>query len=775
MKSSYLLLSILLSFHLAFAQRYTGVVFDADTHEPIAGAVIQYKGGTVVSDQLGRFSLPEGTASFECSCIGYKAKKQAGINNLSIPLSRDHSQLQEIIFTANRQASLRSKAPIAINSISPRLLNESKPTAVYEVINKVPGVLMVNYNNEQHAMSIRQPMGTSNYYLYMEDGIPTRPMGVFNHNALLEVNQFTLSSIEVVKGPVSSIYGPDAVGGAINFITQRPTAVPTAKLGVQFDQLGYRRIQGAAGARFGKFGFYAGGMLIKQTSGWMASSDYDKSTINLRLEYELGKNTRLTAASVYGDYFSNTAGSVDSIAFYNRAYQSPTDFTYRKSKAMRNRLTVEHTWTNSAQSFFTLFHRMNKHGQNPSYAIRWTPGQTTARGEINSNDFTSYGFVTQHTQPLNFWNSKLIAGGMFDYTPNNYWSYQVDLDAQLRPGGMSVEKYTIARQRPDIELANYDAKIRNAAVYGQFETEPLDKLRLVLGLRFDRMSFTYDNYLDHSNGSRKYEQLTPKVGATYSFTKDLGGYINFSQGFAPPSLTAVFRRRPNTDPAEFYYNLEAGQFNNYELGAWYSALKGKMFIEIAFYQMNGRNELLNIRQPDNSFDYQSAGKTLHRGVEYSLNYKASSQIHFRFGGTTAVHRFEDFAISAREADAVKKLDGFEMPASPRTIFNTELFYYPRWFSGFRSSVEWQHVDGWYQNQINTVRYKGYDLLNIRLGYEWKGIELFTNVMNVADALYATNVSKGNNPTDRSTFTPAAPRTFVFGIQYNFTGKPVQKK
>jgi outer membrane receptor protein involved in Fe transport len=57
---------------------------------------------------------------------------------------------------------------------------------------------------------------------------------------------------------------------------------------------------------------------------------------------------------------------------------------------------------------------------------------------------------------------------------------------------------------------------------------------------------------------------------------------------------------------------------------------------------------------------------------------------------------------------------------------------------------------------------------LRIGYEWNGLEVFSNVMNIANTLYATNVSRGNNPTDRSTFTPSAPRTFVMGIQYNFS-------
>ncbi len=66
--------------------------------------------------------------------------------------------------------------------------------------------------------------------------------------------------------------------------------------------------------------------------------------------------------------------------------------------------------------------------------------------------------------------------------------------------------------------------------------------------------------------------------------------------------------------------------------------------------------------------------------------------------------------------------------------------------------------------------KGFDVLNFRVGYQWKGIEVFSNIMNLTDALYANNATRGNNATDRTTYTPAAPRTFVFGLQYNLAGK-----
>ncbi|MFX7739911.1 hypothetical protein ABTJ99_21395, partial [Acinetobacter baumannii] len=80
----------------------------------------------------------------------------------------------------------------------------------------------------------------------------------------------------------------------------------------------------------------------------------------------------------------------------------------------------------------------------------------------------------------------------------------------------------------------------------------------------------------------------------------------------------------------------------------------------------------NIRQPDNSFDYQSAGKTLHTGIEFGVTAKPNEQFWFRFGGTTTIHKFEDFEISKNPADTYKNLQGFEMPSSPKWSWNTEL-------------------------------------------------------------------------------------------------------
>ena len=683
--------------------------------------------------------------------------------------------LNEVFVTANRTATLRKDTPVAISKLTAKTINETKASALYEIANKIPGVLMVNLGNEQHMMAIRQPMTTNAYYLYLEDGLPIRPMGIFNHNALLEINQFNLESIEVVKGPVSSLYGPEAVGGAVNLISLKPSVNPEFKFGIQADQWGYQRIQAAGGATIGKVGFHIAGISSNQRNSWMTFSDYNKDNINARIDYNINTKTRLISNTMYGQYYSDTSGSVNEDAFKNRTYKSTTDFTYRKSEALRTKITLEHDWNTNANSAVTVYYRDNKLGQNPSYGIRWTTGKPTATGEVNSNNFKSYGALAQHTQKFNFLDTKIVAGLLYDYSPVTYWAYQTDLKANLNPGGLTVNNYEVIAERPDIKLVNYTADIYNSAEYAQLSFKPFSQLVVTGGVRYDNMKVNYNNALDNSTGSKLYDKLTFKAGANYNPVAFAGFYGNYSQGFAPPGVTAIFRIKPGTGgttgkPAEFYYNLAPATFENFEIGGWVSILKNKLNFDYAVYYMDGKNELLSIRQPDNSTDYQSAGETRHKGIEFGINYKPTKEWSIRVGGTTAQHTFIDFKVSDKPTDVLKNINGKEMPSAPKWTGNSELSYYPNWLPNFRTSVEWQFVSSYFQDQINTVKYEGYNVFNARIGYHWKSIEIYGNVMNLTDKLYAYNVSRGNTTTSQPSYTAAAPRTFIVGLQYNLSLK-----
>lgn len=782
---SFSIITILLAYGIVAQSQaiVTGKIIDQETHEPIPGA-------TIAAGELGTSTRADGTFelvihnlpdSLELRCVGYCTRRiSVGPGRqVMATLVPATTTMHEVVVTASRDLQTRSEVALAIDKVSTADLNDTKPVLLAEMMNKVPGVLTLNYNNEQHGMSIRQPMGTNPYFLYLEDGIPMRPMGVFNHNAMIEMNLMAISGIEVVKGPASSFYGPEAVGGAINFITQRPTAIPTARLGMQFDAFGYRRIQYSAGATpLKKLGFFVGGFYATQRDGWMTYSDYNKNALNARVDYLASESTRITLATAWNDYYSQTPGSVDSVGFYSRQYVSTSDFTYRQVEALRIRLSTEHYWNEMHHTTLHLFYRDNSIGQNPSYGIRWNKGETTAFGEINENSFRSRGFIVQHVAEIIPSRIKLVGGASLDYSPDTYQAHRIDLAAHLRPDGQSVERYSLVEERPDIRIADYNAALVNSAVFLQADVRPVPDVVVTLGGRYDNMKFEYKNHLDFSTGVKTYRRFTPKLGVVYTLNGNAGVYANYSMGFSPPGLTSIFRRKPDSDPAEFYYNLEPATFTNYEIGGWMSLVANKLDIDVSVYKMTGRNELLHIRRADNATDYQSAGRTTHQGVEYGITYRPDPQWTVRFGGTNALHRFDDFALSTRPTDPVQNVNGMTMPAAPSWIANAEVMMKPMWVPGLRVGVEWQRMSPWYENQVNTFRYddrgflglKGVSVLNLRTGYEWKGAEVFVNVLNITDELYAFHVTRGNREGDRATFTPAPPRTFVFGIQYNFSGK-----
>src|SRR5690554_4480466 len=272
----------------------TGKVVDQHSGEAVPGvsiAVNKTLNGTI-SDHKGEFaiSVQDSVAVISFSCIGYKTKTELpSPDPITIFLQRSLLELSPVVVSAGGGNQLRSDAPIAISKISPRMLEESKAASLEQVINKVNGVYMVNLGNEQHSMGIRQPLTVKSLFLYLEDGIPLRPTGIYNHNALIEMNMAALRSIEVIKGLASSIYGSEAIGGSINFIIRTAPDVGSAKIGIQGDNLGYKRVDFEGSHTVGKTGMFAGGYYANRTNGYREHSDFHKLAFTLRANHKLGE------------------------------------------------------------------------------------------------------------------------------------------------------------------------------------------------------------------------------------------------------------------------------------------------------------------------------------------------------------------------------------------------------------------------------------------------------------------------------------------------------
>src|SRR3546814_370447 len=143
------------------------------------------------------------------------------------PDPRDARQLAAVVVTATREARPLSETPISVGLIDAMEIQQNKPTHPAQIVSQVPGVAVAVTNGEGHTTSIRQPFTTSPVYLFLEDGIPTRATGFFNHNGLYEIDIPQSGGIEITRGPGTALYGSDAIGGIINVLTS-PAGEDTA-------------------------------------------------------------------------------------------------------------------------------------------------------------------------------------------------------------------------------------------------------------------------------------------------------------------------------------------------------------------------------------------------------------------------------------------------------------------------------------------------------------------------------------------------------------------
>lgn len=762
----------------AYAQQAAvrGTILDAQSQQPLPGVSVAVPGtgsGTT-TDANGRFALavPAGGRELSVSFIGYNAQQvrvPADGRALTVRLEAAPVSLQGVVVSASREQEKRTEAPIAIGQVSAQLIADTKATAPYQLLNKVAGVYMVNLGNEQHMMAIRQPISTNAVYLYLEDGLPIRPIGIFNHNALYEVNQAGVRSVEVVKGPASSLYGSNAIGGAVNFLTQRPTPLPTAGVSVQGDNFGYRRVDASASGTVGKLGLYAGGYAARQRNSWQDYTDFDKQSWTLRADYAVTAKTRLIGTGTYNYLNTQTPGTLDSLRFYSRSYASNNRFTNRVVTAVRGSLRLEHDWNPSQQTALTGFYRHNATGQLPSYFIadvRDKGVYKSSNGQVNKQSFNSYGALVQHRTDLGLLHARLLVGGYFDYSPSTYYARYLDIQKDVATnfytGYTDTGRY----------LDDYRTNLYNAAAYAQVEVQATEALRVVGGLRYDRVQYKFTNNLSGSQTTKKasldnvYNIVAPKLGLTYALGPAQGVYANFSTGFQPPETGSLFSSRQTIE-------LKQANFANYEAGGWLALLDRKLYLDLSLYQMEGRNEIVSILQADNSTQSENVGATRHRGIEYTLTYAPISEVNFRLSGTNARHTYLGYS----EVTAGRNRDyaGNRMVGAPNWLANAEVFYKPRFVPGARLGLEYQRVGAYYTNTANTRTYAGYNLLNLRLGYRLpqatlRGLDVWLNVLNLSNELYATNATTNQYGT---TYVAAAPRAFTLGLGYTFAARAAE--
>ncbi|HVU54803.1 MAG TPA: TonB-dependent receptor [Puia sp.] len=687
---------------------------------------------------------------YACLCFSQVNIKEKEQDTLAMPAN----MLQQLIVSGNRTIQKRTEAPIAISILSAQTIKDTKANQLDQLLNKVTGVFMVDLGNEQHEMSIRQPMSTQSLFLYLEDGLPIRTTGIYNHNALLEMNMPAVRQIEIIRGPASSLYGAEAIGGAVNMITQTPPDKSAGYISVQGNNNGYKRADGQVGTQLGKWGLIASGYYANRTDGPIQYSDFHKTAFTVRADYKAGDRLTWSNSLTYVNYYSDMYGSLDSAHFAQKNYNTPYSFTYRKVDAWRAKSQLDYQWNGNGESRVVLAYRNNSIGQNPSYYIKNNvTDPLLADGQVNNSSFHSFLLLLQHQQRFHWLGSKLIAGLSTDISPSTYAANYIRIARDNKGNYLS---YTPT----DSLLSNYATGIDNLASYVNYEMTPVTGLRLVAALRYDYYHYNFRNYLSPSastgapDARNDFNRLTPKLGLTYNY-HNTGIYFNYSQGYVPPQVTELYNgvKVPYLQPQTFY---------NYEAGGWLSVLKNKLYADWSLYLLEGTNQIISVKQPDGTFLNQNSGKTRHKGIEYGITYRPDEEWTLRVSGSNADHVF------VVQYENGKDYSGRQMAAAPHFIANAELTWRPAFFKGFRLSIEGQHLGRYWMDDANTSRYKGFDIVNLRTGYQRNGWEIWVNALNAFNTYYASLASKSSYGYS---YNLGDPREVTLGLSWHFPSPP----
>lgn len=219
----------------------SGQISDQEGPLPFANVVLLGTPYGTIAQENGQFlieNVPEGSYKLRVSNIGYLAYNQTIEINpgeeliLTASLEIDPSStVDEVVITGTLKEVSRRESPVPVEVFNPTFFKKNPTANIFEALQNVNGVrpqLNCNVCNtgDIHINGLEGP-----YTMILLDGMPI-VSGLSTVYGLSGIPNSLIERVEIVKGPASSLYGSEAVGGLINIITKKPESAPIVSVDV---------------------------------------------------------------------------------------------------------------------------------------------------------------------------------------------------------------------------------------------------------------------------------------------------------------------------------------------------------------------------------------------------------------------------------------------------------------------------------------------------------------------------------------------------------------
>lgn len=721
------------------------------------------------SDQNGYFeflNLEKGNYSIHIEHVGYESVYLDDIivsNNSLLELKKIILQEKifkgdEIIISATRIERPYSDISTQVNVIDSESIKKQNAKSSAEALREEAGIFIQKTNHGGGSANIRGL--SSNQILLLVDGIrlnnSTYRLG--NHQYLTTVDNLMLDRIEVVRGPMSVLYGSDALGGTINLISPELYKKNNEQFKFTFlsryasaDQ--EKTLHGSMVATFDNLIMTVGGSykrnedlkrgsnsdqnkLENSTNGILQSpSGFTAYDLDTKLKYKIDQTQSIYLAFQHSRQFN--------VPRYDK-YETG-DYAIWKYEPQQRDLVYLKYVKNFNDSFFKQLQTSISY-QNQQEGRKIQKYDQSILTKENDNVGTVGITLTLNQE---YSNHNIITG--FDI-----YSDHVNSERSFLDKSTGMASTDIRGKLPD------NADYKSFGIFLNDEISIGNDLRLFAGTRYSYISTDFDLISENltDNYDKSFQSFTGNAGVVYNISEYMKLKTNLGQAFRAPNLSDFSKF--GESKGDIYeipnINLEPEKLNSIDFGIYadypgfslntclfYSHING--IIESADDIYNGQStiELNGILYQIKS--KQNVGKAFIRGLETQLDLKLCNNISFSGNFTTTYGQ----KISAGEP-----VGGIPPLYGKIGLTWEVLKYYCQFYMRFAMAQNRLTEDDKDDPRIPEEGTPAWKTLNIRSGYNLTDkLYIQAAIENILDYNYREHGSGINGPGIN----------FIFSIRY----------
>ena len=652
------------------------------------------------------------------------------------------SALREVLISNFHINDSLLNAPASIGILTKNDLERNNGTDIATAINMVSGVLMQSGALNTNRITIRgigarTPYGTNKIRAFYGNIPLTSGDG---ETTIEDLNLENLEQVEIIKGPLSSLYGA-GLGGAI-IMTPKFDIKSNANFSTTYGSFGLMKSNisvamanhnSAVTVNYHKL----------ESDGWRENSSYNREGVTIAGEIFRKSNSKLTFLGNYTYLKAFIPSSINKETFDNSPKSAAATWLAAKGFEQYNSylagLGYDFRVFGNLSNTTSIFTNIKKSNEPRPF-------------DILKQDNQAYGARTQFFGNFKIKKSKVNYIFGAEYFRDGFSGGTFENLYEENDGFGSLQGNRLSATEQDRNFYN---------IFGQLRVPIMNKVELLAGLNVNKTEFKLDNTFPTSvSETYAYDAIwSPQISLLFKPNILHTFYASASRGFSLPSveetLTANGLINSEIKPESGY---------NFEIGGKFYFLNRHLYAEASIYRMQISDLLVARRVGDDQYIGINAGETLHQGIEAMVNYttKISKIITFNSYVSASVgrYKFEDFNDNGND------FSGNKLTGVPDSKVNAGITFN---YSGLYLSGDFQYVDAIPLNDANALYNDSYRLVNVKAGYEFQIFENLKShfafgVNNITNEHYASMVL-----VNATAFGNNTPRFYYPGMPVNYYG------